>query len=220
MRHPDPQRLAADARSILACPASASLVVEGEPNANEDRLELCDDGGTPALYCPPDSPVARAAVLRSSALLTLGSGLGPRGGAERGDTLTLGGRLEPTPGEAIVLHLNFVLLARDGRQHRVPLAEFRSPAHRMNRGHLQRSTEHANDCHQDELRNAVSLGTGTRPAEIIGVQISGLCAESVEVQWVDDRGAHQQLLRFPRPAHDIADLGELLRRGLYAGLRT
>lgn len=214
-----PHPLAGDARSILACPASASLVVEGEPNAFEDRLELCDDGGTPALYCPPDSPVARAAARRSSALLTLTSGLGPRGGPDRADTLTLGGRLEPTHGEAIVLHLNFVLLARDDRQHKIPLADFRSPAYRMNRGHLQRSTEHANECHQEELRHAVSLGTGTRPVEILGVQISGLSPESVEVQWVDEQGAHQQVLRFPRPARDIADLGELLRRGLYAGLR-
>lgn len=215
----DSRRLAADARSILACPASASLVVEGEPNAIEDRLELCDDGGTPALYCPPDSPVARAAARRASALLTLTSGLGPRTGPDRANTLTLGGRLQPTHGEAIVLHLNFVLLARDDRQHKISLEDFRSPEHRMNRGHLQRSTEHANECHQDELRRAVSLGTGTRPTEILGVQISRLSPEGVEVQWVDEQGAHQQVLRFPRPARDIADLGELLRRGLYAGLR-
>ncbi len=45
--------------------------------------------------------------------------------------------------------LNFVLLSRllDGgreRQYRVPLEHFGSADHRLNRGFLQRSVEHAN----------------------------------------------------------------------------
>lgn len=208
--------LAGDARSILACPATASLVVEGHPDAIEEELELCDDGGTPMLFCPPGSPVVVAAAHRASALLTLTSGLGPRGGADRQDSLTLAGRLEPTAGEAIALHLRFVLLDREEGRHRIPLAEFRSPAHRLNRGNLQRSTEHANECHQDELRQAVSQGTGTRPAELVGVQLTGLHPAGVEVEWVDLRGAHRQRIRFSEPAADLAELGELLRHALHA----
>ena len=217
MLRTDPQ-LAGNARSILACPATASLVVEGQPHAIEDQLELGDNGGTPALYCPPGSPVELAAAARSSALLTVTSGLGPVGSPERGDTLTLAGRLEPTRGDAIALHLNFVLLSRDDRQHRIPLQQFRSDVHRLNRGNLQRSTEHANECHQEELRRAVSQASGTRPADLLGVQLTGLQPDRVEVQWVDLQGAHQRLLAFPRAARDLAELGELLRRGLHAGL--
>ena len=91
-----------------------------------------------------------------------------------GDTLTLAGRLEVRDRQRcdccaevrdlVALDLNFVLLARypvaaapDGRpeaQYRVPLARFCSPTQDLNRGYLQRSVEHANNCHQDELRRA------------------------------------------------------------------
>ena len=49
--------------------------------------------------------------------------------------------------------------------------------HHLNRGHLQRSVEHANDCHQDELRQAVSTGTGTRAGDLGGVRIARADAE-------------------------------------------
>ena len=107
--------------------------------------------------------------------MTVESGLGLPGSPERRDTLTLAGRLEVAraPGvrllrrgaDLVALDLNFVLLARypaaptpQGRpetQYRVPLAPFCSPIHDLNRGYLQRSVEHANNCHQDELRRAV-----------------------------------------------------------------
>jgi hypothetical protein len=94
----DPRLLANDARSILACPSTVSLVIEGEEHAvgADEDLGLTDHRGTPTFLCPADSPVARAAESHRSALLTVVSGLGPRGGRERGDTLTLAGRLERT----------------------------------------------------------------------------------------------------------------------------
>src|SRR6478735_4791349 len=87
----DPRVVAADARSILACPATVSLVIEGEDHAvgDNESLGLTDHRGTPTFLCPADSPVARAATEHCSALLTLTRDLGPRGSAERGDTLTL-----------------------------------------------------------------------------------------------------------------------------------
>lgn len=227
----EPIRLAGHARSILACPASARLVVEGEEHAIDDEeVGLTDHRGVPTLLCPADSPIARAAAAHGSALLTLGSGLGPEDGAEREDTLMLAGRLERTGYErcdccqevrhVVGLDLNFVLLARgEGqRQQRVPLSEFLSPHHHLNRGHLQRSVEHANDCHQVELRQSVALATGTRPGDLLAVRIARLTPADVLLQWVDPDGAHQQLLEFSRPARDLVDLGELLRLGLHAGL--
>ncbi len=233
----DPRPVAADARSILACPSTVSLVIEGEDHAVGDgeELGLTDHRGTPTFLCPAGSAVARAAAANSSALLTVTSGLGPRGGSERGDTLTLAGRLERTGYEhcdccneerhVVSLQLNFVLLARPtpagpaaGRQLRVPLDEFRSRAHHLNRGHLQRSVEHANDCHQDELRHAVGTGTGTRSGDLLGVRIARLTPSDVVIQWVDGTGAHEQVIAFARTARDLTELGEMLRRGLHAGL--
>jgi hypothetical protein len=103
-------RLAADARSILACPSSVSMVVEGETRlvGADHELGLTDQHATPTFVCSVDSPVARAADSRRRALLTLTSGLGPRGSAERTDTLTLAGRLERTgtrPGDLLGVRL-------------------------------------------------------------------------------------------------------------------
>src|SRR6478752_1589027 len=226
----DPTLVAADARSILACPSTVSLVIEGEEHAvdEDDELGLSDHRGTPTFVCLPSSPVARAAADNRSALLTVTSGLGPRGGRERANTLTLAGRLERTGAQhcdccnelrhVVSLNLNFVLLAHAERQLRVPLEEFRSRAHHLNRGHLQRSVEHANDCHQEELRQAVGTGTGTRSGDLGGVRIARLTPSDVVIQWVDDSGAHEQVIAFARTARDLSELGEMLRRGLHAGL--
>ncbi|GAB2459058.1 hypothetical protein GCM10027062_43650 [Nocardioides hungaricus] len=223
----DPRQLAADARSILACPSEVSLVIEGEPMV-EDDTGLTDRFGTPTFLCRPDALVARAAAAHRSALLTVASGLGPRGGPERADTLTLAGRLERVGVEGcdccqevrhvVALRLNFVLLERAGRQHRVPLERFRGQEHELSRGHLQRSIEHANDCHQDELRQAVSTGTQTRPAELLGVRLAELTPAGVEVQWIDVDGAHRHVIEFPRVAGDLTELGDMLRHSLHAGI--
>ncbi len=221
-------RLASAARSILACPAEVSLVLEGDAQIVGDDSGLTDRDGRPTFTCRPGSPIAQAAAARRSALLTVASGLGPRDGQEREDTLTLAGRLERVGLEAcdccqqvrhvVALEPNVVLLARAERQLRVPLEEFRSAAHQLNRGHLQRSVEHANDCHQEELRQAIAQGTGTHPSALLGVRIARLSPADVVVQWVDETGAHEQVIAFARSARDLAELGEMLRRGLHAGL--
>ena len=232
----DPRHLAAAARSILSCPADVDLLVDGVACVLEgdDVLGLQDVHGSPTLSCPTGSELARAGDLGRSALLTISSGLGRTGSAERGDSLVLAGRLETRGTEdcvccgetrqVLALRLNFVLLTREGdterdeQQLRVPLAEFSSPSHHLNRGYLQRSVEHANDHHQDELRRAVSLTSGTRLGEVLGVRLTGLSTRGVEVAWVDTLGAHRTVLDFPRPARTTAELGEMLRRELHAGL--
>jgi len=89
--------LAAAARSILACPASASLVVDGVDDvlAGLDDLGMVDHDGRPTFSCPPATPLAVAADQGSSALLTLESGLGRPGSPDREGVLTLAGRLVP-----------------------------------------------------------------------------------------------------------------------------
>lgn len=233
----DVHRLAAAARSILACPAEVHLVVDGVDDVTaglEDaHLEMQDHGGRPLFACPADAALAVAATDGRGALLTLHSGLGRPGSPDREATLTLSGRLEATGLEEcecctevlmrVLLRLDFALLSRDGQEPeeariRVPLAAFTSPAHDLNRGFLQRSVEHANQCHQDELRRAVAARTGTRLGDVVGVHLTGLRPDGVVLQWVDTTGSHESELRFPRAARTTPDLGELLREELHAGL--
>ncbi|MCW2850418.1 MAG: hypothetical protein JWM84_82 [Nocardioides sp.] len=230
----EPAQLAAAARSILACPAAVNLVVDGVEDvlAGTADLGMQDLDGTPTFSCVPGSDLGAAAQVGASALLTLESGLGARGSADRQATLTLAGTLQVTGredcgccGEArdiVTLSITFALLARTGsrpeQQYRVPLAPFRSPAHRLNRGYLQRSVEHANHCHQEELRRAVATTSGTRLSQVVGVALSDLRPDGVEVHWVDLDGAHTRELRFATPASTTEELGELLRRQLHSGL--
>lgn len=242
----DVHRLAAAARSILACPADVRLVVDGIDDVTaglEDaHLEMQDHSGLPMFSCPADAALAIAATDRRGALLTLRSGLGRPGSADREATLTLSGRLEASGLEEceccaevrmrIVLQLDFAVLARDGRHDheqageqageqarlRVPLHAFASRDHELNRGFLQRSVEHANHCHQDELRRAVATRTSTRLGDVLGVHLADLRPDGVVLQWVDPTGSHETELRFPRRATSTPELGELLRSELHAGL--
>jgi hypothetical protein len=45
--------------------------------------------------------------------------------------------------------------------------------------------------------------------EVVGVTLTALTPRGVEVQWVDLTGAHRTTVTFPRPATDVAELGEL-----------
>lgn len=233
----DVHRLAAAARSILACPADVRLVVDGVDDITEGlqegHLAMQDHSGQPVFTCPVDAALALAATDRRGALLTLDSGLGRPGTADREATLTLSGRLEAGGLEEceccsdvrmqVVLHLDFALLARsapgaEDARIRVPLTAFNSPVHDLNRGFLQRSVEHTNQCHQAELRRAISTRTGTRLGEVVGVHLSGLRADGVVLRWVDLTGSHESRLRFPRAAGTANELGDLLRTELHAGL--
>lgn len=232
---------AAAARSVLSCPDDVRLVVDGVDDITEglgttadgDGLSMHDVDGTPALGCPLGSALADAAGERRRALLTLTSGLGRPGSPERDATLTLTGPLEIDRLEececcgdlraTVLLRPSYVVIARtlpDGEdvRHRVPVAAFADPALRLNRGFLQRSAEHANGWHQDELRRAVATLTETRPGDVVAVQLADLRTDRVELRWVDPSGAHTRQVRFDAPAASPRELGEALRRQLHAGL--
>jgi len=230
-----PRQLAAAARSILACPAEVNLVVDGVDDlfADEDELGMADDDGRPVLVCPTHSPLGEAATDRRSALLTVTSGLGREGSRARDARLTLAGRLVVQdrsdceccgePRIQVSIDLSYVLLSHTvqgapERKYRVPLEQFGSPDHRLNRGFLQRSVEHANHCHQEELRRAVAMTTGTPMAEVVGVWLADLLPHRVEVRWVDLEGAQSRTVDFGRTARTAEELGDLLRSRLHAGL--
>ena len=106
--------------------------------------------------------MADAPRARSRALLTLTSGLGAADGADRETSLTLTGRLAVGGLESchccgeqrqdVALDLDFVVLTRGERAGAGAAARLPRPALRLNRGYLQRTLEHANDCHREDLR--------------------------------------------------------------------
>lgn len=221
--------VAATARSILACPAAADLAVDGlsHPLEDDQRLALDDRDGTPSFLCLPGGVLAAAAAEQRRVLLSVSSGLRP---AAEWDLLTLAGGLRLVssescdccrePRERVVVDVTFAVLSRgDGSDRfRVDLDEFRAPEHRLNRGYLQRSAQHAEDHHQDELRRAVAALTSTRPGDVLGVRLSSLSADGAEVTWVDRDGAHQRRLPFPHAARSTEELGRLLRSQLHPGI--
>lgn len=227
----DPALAASTARSILSCPAGVELAVDGVPHplADEDRLGFSDCGGVPTFLCAADGALAYAALVGRNVLLTLHSAAGDTGW----DTLALAGSLRSTGREVcaccaevrerVVVDVSFVLLTRaeaDGTttRCRVPLAEFRSPAHQLNAGYLQRAAEHAGTCHHEELRRAVATRTGTPLAEVLGARLAALTPTSARLEWVDTDGGHAATIFFPRTARSADELGELLRRQLHPGI--
>ncbi len=100
----------------------------------------------------------------------------------------------------------------------MPVEEFSAPSHRLNRGFLQRCVEHASLSHQDELRHALAALVDRPLGEIAGVVLGDLDPSGVRLEWVDLDGAHCRRIAFPSVATTPADLGELLRRELSAGL--
>jgi len=218
------------ARSILACPESAELAVDGRMTVGCDAdLGLRDEWGVPTFSCRSSSSMAEAGREGSRALVTLVSGLGPADGPDRSLTLTLTGTLRIGPldsctccGEErhdVLLDLDFVVLGRgNGDRRRVPLGEFRSPTLRLNRGYLQRALEHANDCHREDLGQVVARTTGTPAEHLIDVQLADLTTHGAELAWIDPEGGHRSALWFSRPARSVEELGVLLRRELHAGI--
>lgn len=218
------------ARSILACPESAELAVDGYPSIGcDDELGLRDEDGVPTFSCRSWSPMAQAGREGSRALVTLVSGLGEHRGTDHPLTLTLTGSLVIGPLESctccgeerhdVVLELDFVVLTRGGGdQRRVPLQAFRSPGLRLNRGYLQRAMEHANDCHREDLGQVVTRTTGTRSEQLLDVQLADLTTQGAELVWIDHDGGHRAAFWFSRPARSVEELGVLLRRELHAGI--
>ena len=111
-----------------------------------------------------------------------------------------------------------VLSRGGGDQRRVPLAAFRSPALKLNRGYLQRALEHANDCHREDLGQVVVRTTGTPAEQLLDARLSDLTTHGAELTWIDRDGGHRASLWFSRPAGSVEELGVLLRRELHAGI--
>ncbi|HEY1134748.1 MAG TPA: hypothetical protein VGE77_09245 [Nocardioides sp.] len=224
----DPDQLAARARSALSCPAAASMVIKGTEHLfGGDDLGLQDRSGVPTLICRAGSVVEQAGQSRQKALLRVISGVVEDDSTT--ESVVLAGKLgAPRPCcdpemRAVAIEPTIIMLIRtqaDGssRQYRVPTALFRSAAHALNQGYLRRCTEHLNECHDAELRQAVSLCTATPGPYLIGASLNDLSPTGVEVRWVDVEGSHLRRVEFGSPAGTPDELAEALRDHLHAGL--
>lgn len=218
------------ARSILACCTDAALTVDDFPAAgDDDDLGLRDVDGVPTFSCRSFSVLAQAGAAGSEALVNLSSGLGPEDGPDRAVTLTITGRLRAgivedcrCCGERrhdVHLQVGLVVLTRaDGVQATVPLRAFLDPGLRLNRGHLQRAAEHANDCHRDDLVDVVLRRTDTPPEELLDARMTALSTRGVELAWIDRNGAHRASVPFSRTARTVEELAVLVRHELHAGI--
>lgn len=226
----DPAALAARARSVLSCPLSVSLLVDGEEMLLDEGISLRDDDGTPTFFAPVASAVDRAAGEGRHALLRVTAQL-DREGMPSEESLVLAGALH-LRGEChrgahqriITFEVRLVSLVQPGSDDRreshvhVPTSEFRHPSHRLNRGYLLSCMRHANGSHQDELVRALSRAAGITPDRIAGVSLVDLDPSGVELHWVDDRGAHVLPLRFRRRARSPEELAAMLSTELHADL--
>lgn len=218
------------ARSILSCPAGVDLVVDGvsDPVSDDARLGMLDLEGAPTFSCRVGGTLSRAAAQGRGCVLTLASGLGATGSPDRDALVALAGRLRRTGVEQcgccdelrdlVVVDLDSIRLTRGGMRVAVPVADFAASDLLLNRGYLQRATEHANDAHQSELRQAIASRLDRRAGDILAVSLGSLTSRGVEIRWVDGDGGHRTVLRFPYAATTPRQLGDLLRRQLHPRL--
>lgn len=219
-RRSDP---AVEARCILACALGLTLVVDGQRTTLEPQWDVrCDLAGAPRFSVPADSVVAAAAGRSLPAELTVASGLGAPGSPARRQVLVLAGVLRAggTHGcrccderlQAVRLELDRVtLLDGSGGATEVELRRFADPDLALNRGHLQRTLEHANDVHEGELRRAVAALLELPESGLLAASLRDLDAEGCTVQWVDAEGSRLRRYRFPAPVRTPAELTRALR---------
>ncbi|TQL67408.1 uncharacterized protein DUF2470 [Nocardioides albertanoniae] len=211
------------ARNILSCPRDGTLVIDGIPYST-DELEMqgfADDGGRPTFLCPPDQRLAYAGRRGSHVVLVLQGALGER------ETIRLTGTLRwlrtdactccETEWEEVVMDLaNVILIRPSGEASPIPLDAFTDPGLDLNDGVLHRNQDHLNNHHGDDLRDAVATRSYASVGSILAAQITGLCADGFEFQWVDERGAHTARTTFDRRARTPDDLITGVRKALAA----
>lgn len=211
------------ARSILACPKGAELIVEGVRQPLDDLPDnVRDRAGTPMIICLPGSPPARAGELGREAVLSLRSGLRPT------DSVSLAGPLRHLGSdecpccagtqEYVIIKVADVVLSRDGIRVPVDLKAFSDPALMLNSGYLRRGEQHLNRCHGEHLRQAIAWRTGGRLDTIVAAQILTLTSTGVELQYITADGSHILPVDFPDVARDTEELAHFLRRALHPDL--
>ena len=92
----------------------------------------------------------------------------------------------------------------------VDVARYRDREHVLNPGYLQRTAEHANEAHEQELRTALTATLGLPLQTLLAASLVRIDPSGVDVSWLDDAGAHVQRLDFLRTASSPQELGAAL----------
>lgn len=217
------------ARSVLSCPASITLRVsdEREELLDEDYDVTCDVHGSPVFSAPEGSGLVAAAHAGAVGVVEVTSGLdSTTSGGQRLD-LFLQGRLTQRgsgcqccgdPRALIALEASRVTLFNDDRPVPVDVAQFRDRGHVLNPGYLQRTTEHANEAHELELRAAMASTLGVPLPSLLAASLLRVDPSGVDVSWLDTAGGHTERLDFLRTVSSPQELGAALRSHLHAGI--
>jgi hypothetical protein len=224
-----PAQSALVARSVLSCPLSITLRVDGaSPPLEEDGYEVTTDvHGVPVFSAAPGSALLAGARAHAEAVVEVASGLGDQSSRERGLRLVMSGRLVQRGsgcaccGEAralVAVELTAVTLVRGALEVPVDLAEFGDRRHVLNQGYLQRTAQHANEAHEPELRTATAAMFGLPLQTLLAASLRKVDPDGVDVAWLDEAGAHSQRLEFVRTVSSPQELGAALRAHLHAGL--
>ena len=224
-----PAHAALIARSVLSCPATITLRVGGtEEELRDETYDVtCDVHGTPVFSASDTSALLTAAHVGVDGVVEVTSGLGTAGSRERRLTLVLEGQLAVRdsgcdccgdPRSLVALEPTEVTLYRDSLAVPVGLAQFRDRRHVLNQGYLQRTTEHANDAHEGELRSAMSATFGIPLQSLLAASLLRVDTAGVDVSWLDAAGAHTERLDFLRTVSSPQELGAALRAHLHAGI--
>lgn len=182
---------------------------------------FADDGGSPTFLCPPEQHLAYAGRRGSHVVLVLQGTLG------NDEALRLTGMLRwmrtdactccETEWEEVVMDIaNVMLIHPGGETVRIPLDAFTDPGLDLNDGVLHRNQDHLNNHHGDDLREAVATRSYVPVDSVLAAQITGLCADGFEFQWVDEQGAHTAHTTFDRRARTPEDLITGVRQALAA----
>ncbi len=172
--------LGATARSIMSCPQGFEVVADGVPLHDPGILHGISSTGIIRFLTRPDSELASVARRAMPGLLYVDSALA----SHPDSALAIVGELDyigevhendradepyfvvdlvptrvmllgPSQGEPMTM-------AHRRAEVEVPLDDFRSRRHELNAGYLQRAAEHANACHQEDLRRTVAQSLGRR----------------------------------------------------------
>lgn len=217
------------ARSVLSCPASITLRVgEADQDLQDETYDVtCDVHGAPVFSASDRSALLAATRRGLEGTVEVTSGLGRPGSRERGLTLVIRGRLAVRdtgcaccgdPRTLVALEPTAVTLHRDDLALPVDLSRFRDHRHVLNEGYLQRTAEHANDAHGDELRSAMAATLGVPLQSLLAASLLRVDTGGVDVSWLDAAGAHTERLDFLRTVSSPHELGAALRSHLHAGI--
>lgn len=217
------------ARSVLSCPRSITLRVDGaSPPLEDEGYEVTTDvHGAPVFSADQDSALLAAVLTGAEAVVEVTSGLGDPSSREHRLGLVMRGRLAQRGtgcdccGDLralVAIDLTEVTLLREELMVSVDLDEFRDRRHVLNQGYLQRTAEHANEAHELELRAAMASTFGLPLRTLLAASLRKVDPNGVDVAWLDEAGAHTQRLEFVRTVSSPQELGAALRSHLHAGL--